>query len=143
MFSYDITQPVGKIRFLVGDTTQSTANFQDEELNAILGLVNSQVSGPTVPFGSGGDLTNDVIFLTCAAVLDSLAAKIAASPNGRTYQLGDFRITGRDQVESLQEQADRWRKAVEEFPAWAVVEENLSAANELVIIRNWVLRTEV
>jgi hypothetical protein len=143
MFSYDVTQPIGLIRLMLGDTDQTKVNFQDEELNALLNLVTSQVSGPTVPFGSGGSLTNDVVCFTCAAALESLAAKIAASANGRTYQLGDFRITGKDQVTSLQEQATRWRAAVENAPAWAIVEENNSGFNELTIIRNWVLRTEV
>jgi hypothetical protein len=29
------------------------------------------------------------------------------------------------------------------LPAWGIIEENLCGFNEMVIIRNWVLRTEL
>lgn len=141
-FTYDVTTTNGLIRLMIGDTVSASANFQDEELNALLNLTQSQISGPVVPFGAA-TLTNDLLCYTCASALDALAARVAASPNGQTIQIGDYKLTGKDQVGLLKDQAQRWRDVVEQMPAWGIGEENLSGFNELTIIRNWVLRTEV
>ena len=39
--------------------------------------------------------------------------------------------------------AQRCRDAGNNLPAWGIIEENLCGFNEMVIIRNWVLRTEL
>ena len=142
MFSYDLTTITGQMRLLLGDTNPTTPNFQDEELSAIVNITTALLTGDSALFGQPTIPGNDLLFYSCANAVDSLAARIASGTNGRTYKLGDFEITGSDQVETLQAIAQRFRDAIENIPAWGIVQENLSGFNELTIIRNWVLRTE-
>ena len=143
MFTYDVVgSTIGKIRLLVGDTVQANANFQDEEIQAVLDNVQFLVNGGGYNYTVGGVPESQILLEAAAGVLDALAAKIAASPNGQTYQIGDYKLTGKDQVQKVQDIAQRYRDAVSNYPAWAVADENLSGFNELLIIRNWILRTE-
>lgn len=144
-FTYDLTTTIGKMRLLLGDTVQASANFQDEELQAILDITDFTLAGPrgSVSFGGQTIPENEILFMACANAMDALASRVAATPNGQTVKIGDYSITGKDQVQKLQDIAQRFRDAIENMPAYGIVEENLSAFNELLIIRNWVLRTEM
>ena len=147
-FTYDLgVSTLGKMRFLLGDITASGANFQDEELNMVLQLTVSQLSGPAgVPnqIGFGPLLQqNEVLFLACGTALDSLATRVASGPAGQTISIGDFKLSGKDQVTTIKSMAQAFRDAIYNLPAWADAEQNLSGFNELTIIRNWVLRTEL
>lgn len=144
-FTYDVTTTIGKMRLLIGDTVQASANFQDEELQALLDTTDFILSGPSSAsvFGSATIPENEVLFLACANAMDALASRVAASPNGQTVKIGDYSITGKDQVQKIQDIAQRFRDAIENMPAWGIVEENLSGFNELLIIRNWILKTEM
>lgn len=122
-FTYDVTTVIGQVRVLIGDTVSGTAKFQDEEISAFLSL------------------TSQSVYLACALACNAEAAKIGSQL--QEIQLGDFRdYSGRNQVAALQQQAERFTELEYNTPAWGVVEENLSGFNELIIIRNWVLRTE-
>lgn len=147
MFTYDITQlgtPLMQMRMLLGDTNAASPNWQDEELNAIAAITQQQLAGGfNYVFGSTTiQVTAEVLLVACANALDALAARVASGPNGQDIQIGDFNLTGSSQVEKLQEMAEKFREAVNNVPAWGIVEENLSGFNELTIMRNWVLRTE-
>jgi hypothetical protein len=144
-FTYDVTTTIGKMRLLLGDTVQASANFQDEELQAILDTTDFILSGPSSAsvFGSALLPENEVLFMACANAMDALAARVASSANGQTVKIGDYSITGKDQVQKLQDIAQRFRDAIENMPAWGVIEENLSGFNELLIMRNWILKTEM
>lgn len=141
-FTYDITTDVGKLRLLIGDTVSASANFQDEELSAIMNMTVGQVSGPLNFFAGTSISQTETLFLSAASCMDALASRVAAGKNGRTIQLGDYRLTGKDQVSAIQAIAQRFRDAISNIPAWGIVEENSCGFNELTIIRNWVLRTE-
>jgi hypothetical protein len=140
MFTYDIGTTIGQMRFLLGDTVEATASFQDEELTACYTIVQMQMGGSSIATSAG--VPQDVLFYAVAAALDSVAARIATSSNGQTIQIGDFKLSGSAQVDSVREMAQRFRDAVDNMPAYAIVEQNNSSFQELQIIRNWVLRTE-
>jgi hypothetical protein len=147
-FTYDLgLTTLGQMRFLLGDITVGTANFQDEELNMVLNLTVAQLAGPAGVSGEvayGPSLsTNEVLFFACATAIDSLAARLASGTSGQTISIGDYKLTGKDQVGVLKEIAQRFRDTITNMPAWGFVEENSCGFNELTIIRNWVLRTEL
>jgi hypothetical protein len=143
-FTYDVTTTTGQMRLLIGDTNSAAPYFQDEELNAIQTIIAGLETGwSTVASYSVAVGGTELLLLCCAQALDSLAAKVAASAAGQTIVLGDYKLTGKDQVQKLQDMAKRFRDAVNNLPAWGIVEENLCGFNEMVLIRNWVLRTEM
>lgn len=113
--------PVTAVRTLIGDTTVPQ-NFTDVQIQFFLDTF-------------GGSL-----FLAAAVALDSLAAKVGT--NLKEVRIGDFLDqSGRNQVAAIQAQATAFRELEYNTPAWAVVEEDLSDFNALIIIRNYVLRT--
>ena len=140
-FSYDLTTTVGMMRLLIADTNADTPTFQDEELQAFQDITSLQVAGPTYFYGGASIPQQELLLLSCAQAMDALANKVS-SLHGQTITLGDFTVAAKDQVTSLQGTAQRFRDAVNNLPAWGIIEENLSGFNELTIIRNWVLRTE-
>lgn len=143
-FTYDVTTTTGQMRLLIGDTSSTAPNFQDEELAAIQTVVASMQLGWQTISDSSSIPQNELLLLSCAQAMDSLASKVAASPAGQTIQIGgDYKLTGKDQVQKIQDMAQRFRDAINELPAWGIIEENLSGFNEMTIIRNWVLRTEM
>jgi len=142
-FSYDLGTTTGQMRLLIQDTNATSPYFSDEELAAFQQVTLQQVDGPTIFFGSGDIPLNELLLLSCAQAMDALASRVAASGAGQTIQIGDFRVSGKDQVTALQALGQRFRDAVDNLPAWGIIEENLCGFNELVIIRNWVLRTEL
>lgn len=141
-FTYNVATMTGMMRLLIGDTNQNAPNFQDEELQAIANVVSGMESGwQTIAYGQISQ--NELLLLSCAQCMDSLASRVAGSPAGQTISMSDYKLTGKDQIQKLQDMAKRFRDAVNELPAWGIVEENLCGFNEMVIIRNWVLRTEL
>lgn len=143
-FTYDVTTLTGQMRLLIGDTNSAAPMFQDEELAAIQTIVSSLETGwTTVAWAAIPVSGTELLLLSCAQAMDSLASKVAASPAGQTVVMSDYKLTGKDQVQKLQDMAQRFRDAVNNLPAWGIVEENLCGFNEMVIIRNWVLRTEM
>lgn len=142
-FTYDVNTLTGQMRLLIGDTIAASASFQDEELAAIQNVVLAMEVGPRGFFGDYSVSQNELLLLSCAQAMDSLASRVSASGGGQTIQIGDYRVSGKDQVKAIQDIANRFRDAVNNLPAWGIIEENLSGFNELTIIRNWVLRTEM
>jgi hypothetical protein len=142
MFTYDVTTTTGQMRLLIGDTNLLAPSFQDEELQAIQNVVSGMESGWKT-ISDSAIPQKELLLLSCAQAMDSLAARTAASGSGQTIQIGDYRVSGKDQVKAIQDIAQRFRDAVNNLPAWGIIEENLSAFNELLIIRSWVLRTEM
>jgi hypothetical protein len=142
-FTYDLTTVTGQMRLLLGDTVQASANFQDEELQVFQNVVSGMESGPQGFFGDAAISQNELLLLSCAQAMDSLASRTAGFGSGQTVQIGDYRLTGKDQVKAIQDIAQRFRDAVNNLPAWGIIEENTCGFNEMVIIRNWVLRTEM
>jgi hypothetical protein len=108
------------VRTLIGD--QNKVYFTDTEIQFFL------------------DTTDSSLFLSASLACSALASKVGS--NLQEVRIGDFLDqSGRNQVAALQAQAEAWRKLEYETPAWAVVEEDLSDFNALIIIRNYVLRT--
>lgn len=134
---------VDQMRLLIGDTNSANPNFQDEELATIANMVAGMESGWSTIQGVSVP-QNELLLLSCAQAIDSLAARVAGSTAGQSIQIGgDYKLTGKDQVQKLQDMAQRFRDAVNNLPAWGIIEENTCGFNEMVIIRNWVLRTEL
>lgn len=112
--------PVMQVRVLIGD--QNSVKFTDDEVQLFL------------------DVSDESLFLAAALGCDAQASKIGA--NLKEQRLGDFSdSSGRNQVAALQAQALAYRKLEYETPAFAIAEQNLSDFNALIIIRNFVLRT--
>jgi hypothetical protein len=113
--------PVTAVRTLIGDTA-TAKKFTDTEIQFFL------------------DTADGSLFLSASMACDALASKV--SSNLQEVRIGDFiDSSGRNQASALQSQAQRWRDLEYNTPAWAVVEEDLSDFNALIIIRNFVLRT--
>jgi hypothetical protein len=124
-FTYDIATPVGQVRFLIGDTDTTTpANqlFTDEEITAMLGLL-------------GGS-----IYQVAAACCEQLARRYASLSS--SVKIGDYQFSGESAAKNYLDMAARFRDVEDNMPAFAIAEENLSGFNELILIRNYVLRTE-
>jgi hypothetical protein len=130
--TYDLSSTAGKMRLLLGDTDLTAVTLTDEELTGIYQLTS------TLNEASEG---YEILLLSCAMALDSIAAKAAIISND--IVLGSLTLADRYKVQELRAMAKQFRQAVEEMPAFAISEENLSGFNELTIIRNYVLRTEV
>lgn len=121
-FTYDLATDTGKLRFLLGDTVQATALFQDEELAMLLALYSNS------------------LYLSAAACCESLARR--AATNANAVKIGDYQYSSESAAKHYLELAQRFRDAENDIPVFDVAEENLSGFNELAIIRNWVLRTD-
>lgn len=108
------------VRTLIGD--QGSTLFTDAEIQLFL------------------TTTNNSLYMSACLACNSLAAKVGS--NLQEVRMGDFvDSSGKNQVTALRAQADAWKQLEYDTPAWAVIEENLSDFNALIIIRNFVLRT--
>lgn len=113
------------VRTLIGD--QLSASFTDDEITSFNSL--ALVDGPGSEY-----------FLSASIALRSLAS--IKGNNLQEISIGDFRdYSGRQQVASINATADAYFKLYTDTPAWAVIEEDVSDFNALIIIRNFVLRT--
>lgn len=122
-FSLDVTTLVGQVRYLIGDTDSTKPQFTDEEITGIIAIT---------PYQS--------LYLACALALDAMASKASIKLNN--IVLGTLKIDQTSKVAALKDQASRFRDLEYNTPAFAIIEENLSGMNELLIIRNFILRTE-
>lgn len=122
-FTLDILTFVGQVRYLIGDKDSTAPIYTDAEITGF------------------GTMAGNSLYLACALALDGIAA--TAAQNLTDLQLGTLKIDETSKVEALRTQADRFRDLDNNTPAFAVIEENLCSFNELQIIRNFILRTEV
>lgn len=114
------------VRTLIGDTVVPQ-NFTDDQISEFNQL--AQVSG------AGSEY-----FFAAAIGLRSLASKVGA--NLQETRIGDFMdSSGRNKVAAINQAADKYLEMYYNTPAWAIVESDESDLNALVIIRNFVLRT--
>lgn len=113
------------VRTLIGDEASSA--FTDDQITLFNTLAN--VSG----IGSE-------YFYAASMALNSFAAQVGATL--KEVKIGDFSdSSGRNKVTALKASADDYLKKYYETPAWAIAEINMSDLNALIIIRNYVLRT--
>jgi hypothetical protein len=143
-FTYSLppTGVVDQMRLLIGDTNSTNPNFQDEELQCVANIVSGMESGWQTVSDSAIP-QNELLLLACATAMDALASRTASRGSGQSVTLGTYKLVGKDQVKAIQDIAQRFRDAVNNLPAWGIIEENTCGFNEMVIIRNWVLRTEM
>lgn len=140
--TYNLATVTGQMRLMTGDTNLASPNFQDEELQAILNVTSGMESGWQTVSDSAIP-QNELLLLACATTMEALASRTAGGGGGQSVTIGDYKLVGKDQVKAIQDIAQRFRDAVNNLPAWGIIEENLCGFNEMVIIRNWVLRTEL
>lgn len=113
------------VRTLIGD--QNSAAFTDAEISMFNGL--ALVNGPGAEY-----------FFAASMALNSLASKKGS--NLTEVRIGDFLdSSGKNQVTALLAAAEEYKKMYYETPAFAIAELNVSDFNALIIIRNFVLRT--
>jgi hypothetical protein len=134
---------IEKVRLLIGAPVtvftsggaSTTISYTDDEIQAFLDLW-------TVYAG-----TNDQYYMAAYLGLKALASRfmVLFRSGGTSVKIGDFEtsIEVGAFAKSLLDQAEGYRVLVEETPAFAIAEENLSMFNELIIIRNWIYRTQL
>lgn len=112
---------ISQVRLLIGDNV-APQEFQDTDIQMFL------------------DVMGGSTFLACAIALDARASSISA--NAQEVKIGDYSTSDRNRLSAIQAQAEKFRQLEFETPAFAVVEDNVSEFNALMIIRNYILRTE-
>ena len=113
------------IRVLIGDTEKTY--FTDDEISMFINIASVSGYGPEY-------------FYAAALALNSLASKNAAGLV--EYKIGDYQeSSGRNKVNSIKAIADNYMELYRNTPAFAVAETDESDLNALIIIRNYVLRT--
>lgn len=110
---------VERIRFLI---SSPSGEFSDDSLQMFL------------------DLSSGSLFLGCALALDARAAGISNS--AQEVRIGDYSTNDRTRLATIVAQAQSFRDLEFNTPAWAVIEDNVSDMNALIILRNYILRTE-
>jgi hypothetical protein len=129
---------------LIGDNALTPTLFSTDQYNFFLQMAglnlaplgNSYSSGTNN--NDGGMLTE--IFFAAAQALYALAS--AGAVTLTETRIGDYMdSSGRNKVAALRAAGDAFLAIYYNTPAWAIVEENLSDMNALIIIRNFVLRT--
>ncbi len=140
--SYNLATVTGQMRLLTGDMNLTSPNFQDEELQQILNWTSGMETGWNTISDSAVP-QNELLVLACATVMEALAARMSSGPAGQSVTIGDYKLVGKDQIKTILDLAQRFRDSVSNLPAWGISEENTCGFNEMVIIRNWVLRTEM
>lgn len=122
------------LRLLIND--QASAEFTDGEIQGFLDAaakVESIAAGTTIS-GNGN------VILAAYLATQSLVVKYA-SVETRSVSIGGFQTSiGRSQVRMLEQQAARWYELYLNTPAFAIAEENNTDYNQLMMIRNSILR---
>jgi hypothetical protein len=134
--------PITIVRTLIGDL--ASAIFTDDNINVFLQMSGANMT-PLQNWASQG--TNDAqyglvteYFMAASLGLRAYASKVAA--NLQEVRIGDYmNSSGRNQVTALTAAADKYQDLYYNTPAWAIIESDSSDLNALVIIRNYVLRT--
>jgi hypothetical protein len=134
--------PLTILRTLIGDV--AAAVFSDADLNVFLQMSGNNMS-PLNNFASSGSNDSQYgmvteYFFAASLALRAYASKV--SQNLVEVRIGDYmNSSGRNQATALAAVADAYMKLYLETPAWAIIELDSSDLNALVIIRNYVLRT--
>lgn len=116
---------VQAVRLLIGD--QNAESFTDAEIQEFCDLAG--VSGPGSEY-----------FFAASIALNSLVSNVSA--NLTEVRIGDYMdSSGRNKAKALQDSSQRYLDLFYNTPAWAIVETDESDLNALIIIRNYVLRT--
>jgi hypothetical protein len=124
------TTGIALLRILIND--QNSAEFQDSELQGFLDAAEYS-----------GDVGDSAIFLAASLATNSLVVKYGSIPV-QEVSIGGFQTSaGRTQVRYLEAQADRFYQLYIDAPAFGIAEDNVSSFNELAILRNWILRTQL
>lgn len=126
MFTYEISEDVGKVRLLISDTNPNDYHFTDEDITGLLGL-------------QDGD-----VFMAAALALESWAAFLAASASD--VQLGDYRQMDYHKAREMRLAAERMRATASEVPAFAISEKAWGGAASFegrIVILNQLLRGEL
>ncbi len=134
--------PITILRTLIGDV--AAAVFSDADLNVFIQMSGANMT-PYSNFYSCG--TNDTqfgmvteYFFAAALALRAYGSKV--SQNLVEVRIGDFmNSSGRNQATALSNAADKYMDLYYNTPAWAIIESDSSDPNALIIIRNYVLRT--
>lgn len=124
---------IQKVRLLIGD--QLSVAFTDDQIQTFLDLRSAEAG------------YNDQFYMAAYLGLKSLASQLSVKlrAGSTSTKIGDFETS--TDIGSLSkailDQAEGYRTLVEETPAFAVAEENLSPFSELTIIKNWIFRTQL
>lgn len=121
-FTYSLSTNVGKVRLLIQDNVQSTAQFSDEELTELL----SQ---------NGGS-----VYMTAAAACRSLATKYALKAMSKSA--GNYSESKAGIYKAYMDMAKNFDELAIQEPADAQVETIFTDFNYEEISRNKVLRGE-
>lgn len=115
---------VQAVSLLIGDPNNTTFTVaQITEFNLIAGVN-----------GTGSEY-----YLAASVALKAWAALIAG--NLQEVKIGDYQVSQSKQAAALLEAADKFYDLYINTPAWAIIETDESDLNALIIIRNFVLRT--
>lgn len=113
------------VRTLIGD--EASVEFTDDQIALFNSLANVS--------GSGSEY-----FQAASIALNAFAAAVGS--NLTEVRIGDYMdSSGRNKVTAIRAAADAFKDLYYNTPAWAIVESNESDFTALVIIRNYVLRT--
>lgn len=125
------------LRVLINDSDGK--EFDDDQIQGFLDIAASVESAvAATPISGDGNLLLAASFAT-----QSLVVKYGSIPV-QEVSIGGFQTSvGRTQARFLEQQAERWYQMYIDTPAFAMIEENNCGFNELTIIRNFVLRTEL
>ncbi len=112
-YTYDVTNEIGKVRLLIGDTdiTPTTdAQFSDEEIQAFL------------------DLSSDSLLLAASYALESWAS--AVSGDMKTERIGDYSY-GKDEAKTKSDLAKKYREEDASKPYLTWAEYNLTSGSAI------------
>lgn len=102
--------------------------------------VNGELSPGPQNIGVAGTSTGNGEYWWAASLcLRAIAAQVAA--NLQEVKIGDYQVSQSKQVQAINDLADKYYQTYLETPAYAIVETNESDLNALIIIRNFVLRS--
>lgn len=129
---------------LIGDNALAPTLFSTDQYNFFLQMAGLNLSSLGNSYSSGtnnndGGMITEIFF---AAAQAEYALAAAAAATLTETRIGDYMdSSGRNKVAALKAAGDAFLAIYYNTPAWAIVEENLSDMNALIIIRNFVLRT--
>jgi hypothetical protein len=120
---------------LIGDPNNLTfTTDQITTFNQLAGVAgSSDDQGQT-----STSIVSEYYFAACLA-LRAWAALVSGSL--QEVKIGDYQVSGSKQAAALLDAADKFYDVYINTPAWAIIETNESDMTALVIIRNYVLRT--
>lgn len=109
-FTYSLSDNVGRVRLLLGDTVSDTANFTDEEIEYFL------------------DTEDDNVNLAAAMGAESMAAKVVGVAKSET--IGSYSINQSSQPAMWLDLAKRLRDKEDSSPAFDVCDDITTSFHE-------------